>query len=581
MADDDEARPAPAAPPARPGQTAGDGCAVRRCGIRPSGWQARIEARQAERVVEASTVSNDTSTKAIRSGASRARPRRRGGAGWLPPARARRALRGAAAQRLATRSGGAPWRSSSARRSAAWCASRASPAVLPRERGTRRLHARAAGFAADECEQVGNPFDDAQQGAARQPIAFANLAATVRQRDGRRDRARARLRAARPAGGRVPARGAGDGGAVERCRAGQQPRRDQHRRAMNPRLVIYGANGYTGRLVARAAAERGLAPVLAGRSRDAVAGLAAELGCESLAFDLSDPARIGAALAGSARRDPLRRPVLGDRRADDGRLPRRARALHRHHRRDRGLRIRVPAGCRRARRRHRRVPGTGFDVVPTDCLAATLAAALPDATRLALGFDSRSGLSRGTAATSVEGLGNGSCVREGGELRRIPLGSRSRRIDFGAGEKLATAIPWAMSARPSAPPASRTSRCTCPFAEGARGPPAARPRRLAAAAQGGPGLPEVAHREARARPGRGGAREVAGVRLGRGGERGRPPRDGAGPGAERLHAHARRRRCDRGAPARGRRACRFHDPARLMGSDFLTRLPGVSQVRLD
>jgi len=87
-------------------------------------------------------------------------------------------------------------------------------------------------------------------------------------------------------------------------------------------------------------------------------------------------------------------------------------------------------------------PGIGFDVVPTDCIALTLARALPDASRLALGFDSRSGFSRGTAATSIEGLGHGSCVREGGTLRRIPLGSRARRIDFGAGEKLATAIPW-------------------------------------------------------------------------------------------------------------------------------------------
>ena len=87
-------------------------------------------------------------------------------------------------------------------------------------------------------------------------------------------------------------------------------------------------------------------------------------------------------------------------------------------------------------------PGVGFDVVPTDCIALTLKQAMPDATRLALGFDSRSGMSRGTASTSVEGLGHGSRVREDGEIRRIPLGSRSRQVDFGAGPKLATAIPW-------------------------------------------------------------------------------------------------------------------------------------------
>ena len=41
---------------------------------------------------------------------------------------------------------------------------------------------------------------------------------------------------------------------------------------------------------------------------------------------------------------------------------------------------------------------------------------MPDATHLTLGFDSRSGLSAGTAKTSVEGLGNGGKVRKDGKL---------------------------------------------------------------------------------------------------------------------------------------------------------------------
>lgn len=39
-------------------------------------------------------------------------------------------------------------------------------------------------IAATQCDQVGNPFDESQGGAARQPLAFANLAASVRQRTG-------------------------------------------------------------------------------------------------------------------------------------------------------------------------------------------------------------------------------------------------------------------------------------------------------------------------------------------------------------------------------------------------------------
>jgi short subunit dehydrogenase-like uncharacterized protein len=87
-------------------------------------------------------------------------------------------------------------------------------------------------------------------------------------------------------------------------------------------------------------------------------------------------------------------------------------------------------------------PGVGFDVVPTDCVAACLKEALPDATHLALGFDGQSSMSRGTARTMVEGLAQGGCVRDGGVLRRVPLGYRDRRIDFGAGQKLAATIPW-------------------------------------------------------------------------------------------------------------------------------------------
>jgi short subunit dehydrogenase-like uncharacterized protein len=84
----------------------------------------------------------------------------------------------------------------------------------------------------------------------------------------------------------------------------------------------------------------------------------------------------------------------------------------------------------------------GFDVIPTDCVAAALKAALPDATHLALGFDSRSGFSPGTAKTSVEGLAQGGKVRRDGKIVTVPLAYEVRRIDFGDGEKDAMTIPW-------------------------------------------------------------------------------------------------------------------------------------------
>jgi short subunit dehydrogenase-like uncharacterized protein len=67
---------------------------------------------------------------------------------------------------------------------------------------------------------------------------------------------------------------------------------------------------------------------------------------------------------------------------------------------------------------------------------------LPDATHLALGFDSRSGFSPGTAKTSLEGLAQGGKVRHEGRIISVPLAYKTRRIDFGDGEKLAMTIPW-------------------------------------------------------------------------------------------------------------------------------------------
>src|SRR5687768_9536632 len=62
--------------------------------------------------------------------------------------------------------------------------------------------------------------------------------------------------------------------------------------------LIYGANGYTGELAAREAVRRGHRPVLAGRRREALAPLAAELGCEARVFGLDDQAPAVAGLRG-------------------------------------------------------------------------------------------------------------------------------------------------------------------------------------------------------------------------------------------------------------------------------------------
>jgi short subunit dehydrogenase-like uncharacterized protein len=206
--------------------------------------------------------------------------------------------------------------------------------------------------------------------------------------------------------------------------------------------MIYGANGYTGELIAREAARRGLAPMLAGRSVEKIAPLAGSLGLGHRCFDLGDPAALGAGISGMALVLHCAGPFSSTARP----MMEACLAAGAHYLDITGeIDVFELAHGLDERARGAGVvlcPGVGFDVVPTDCLAAALKAALPDASRLALGFDSRGGMSPGTARTSVEGLAHGGCVRRDGRLTRVPLAWRTRRIDFGDGEKLAMTIPW-------------------------------------------------------------------------------------------------------------------------------------------
>jgi short subunit dehydrogenase-like uncharacterized protein len=89
-------------------------------------------------------------------------------------------------------------------------------------------------------------------------------------------------------------------------------------------------------------------------------------------------------------------------------------------------------------------PGVGFDVIPTDCMAATLKEALPDATHLALAFDAGGSMSPGTAHTMAQSMRlgqRGGRVRRSGVIEEVPLAHNWRLIDFAGGAAPAIAIP--------------------------------------------------------------------------------------------------------------------------------------------
>lgn len=89
------------------------------------------------------------------------------------------------------------------------------------------------------------------------------------------------------------------------------------------------------------------------------------------------------------------------------------------------------------------MPGTGFDVVPSDCLALHLKNRLPSATHLQLAFTmSKGGLSRGTSKSMTEGLGYGGMIRRDGRLTTIAMGEEVMEIDFGSFKTKTICIPW-------------------------------------------------------------------------------------------------------------------------------------------
>ena len=55
------------------------------------------------------------------------------------------------------------------------------------------------------------------------------------------------------------------------------------------RWMLYGANGYTGRLIIEEALKRGHRPLLAGRSAGPIEALAEETGLDHVVVDLGDP----------------------------------------------------------------------------------------------------------------------------------------------------------------------------------------------------------------------------------------------------------------------------------------------------
>lgn len=209
-------------------------------------------------------------------------------------------------------------------------------------------------------------------------------------------------------------------------------------------FLLYGAYGYTGRLITRLAAEYGLQPTLSGRNEEKLRALAGEFGFPFQAVSLDDEAGL--------------RQLVGKFKVvlhAAGPFVQTAGAMHRAcletgvHYLDITGEIAAFAAAQSldAAAKTKGVmlmPGVGFDVVPTDCMAAFLKQQLPSADHLTLAFAWKGGgISHGTAMTMVEGLGEPGAVRKNGKIIPVRPAYRVREFPFVAGkERTAVTIPW-------------------------------------------------------------------------------------------------------------------------------------------
>jgi short subunit dehydrogenase-like uncharacterized protein len=203
------------------------------------------------------------------------------------------------------------------------------------------------------------------------------------------------------------------------------------------KVLLYGVTGYTGMLVARAIAARGVPQVVAGRRRDAVDAAARALSAESRAFGLDAPdlrgvdAVINCAGPFARTAPPLVEAAIaaGVHYLDlAGEAPEHEAVRQR--------------GTDAAARGVMLMPGVGFGVVPTDCAAALACRALPSAQRLTIAYETVGGASRGTLETVLGGLDTEGFRRVNGALVAAQPAERVIDLDLGDGATRVATNPY-------------------------------------------------------------------------------------------------------------------------------------------
>jgi short subunit dehydrogenase-like uncharacterized protein len=207
------------------------------------------------------------------------------------------------------------------------------------------------------------------------------------------------------------------------------------------RFLLYGAYGYTGRLAAELAAAKKLDVVLAGRNKDALAGLGGRLNLPTRVVGLNDAKQLAEALKDIACVVHMAGPFA----ATSAPMLSACLATQTNYVDITGE-IEVFEAIWSQKEKIQRagitvVPGAGFDVVPTDCLAAYVASKLERPASLVIALRGLESASQGTLRTAIRQVSKPVLCRRAGAI--VALDDRSPRwIDFGSGEEPCVPVSW-------------------------------------------------------------------------------------------------------------------------------------------
>lgn len=211
---------------------------------------------------------------------------------------------------------------------------------------------------------------------------------------------------------------------------------------MEKTFLLYGANGYTGELITRFAAERNLKPVLAGRNETQIKELAEKYEMPYRIFSLDETDKLDAAL----RETEFVLHCAGPFSLTSEKMVEACLRNKKHYTDITGEIAVFEAMAARDKEAGEAgimiMPGVGFDVVPSDCLAKHLKDRLPSADTLTLAFYGLGKISHGTQTTMTMNMGNGGAIRRDGTITQVRAGWKTRNINFGGETKKAVTIPW-------------------------------------------------------------------------------------------------------------------------------------------